>query len=335
MRLAFAWDFEKEEGLQYWLDKDDSFQYTIKKLAYDRDPDSGGVNDCTIFARNKQNVDGSSEDGSVKYSLRTTWQEIVHAMSEYKPDIIFSQGFGTTLSNAIPDFFKETKKILTYVGGPLEGKAIPYDVISVSREYQKEEIFRKVTIAEKELNKKFTANVSVVPYGVDTEKFNIQNTQRPIDVVVAADNLPVKRLHLLKDAQRQLKDLKFSFVGYETKIPYEYMPNIFNSTKISTIVSTREDGGPRVVPESLACGTPVLTCWDSEGIWSATERFELVGRVVRPTVKDICSGITELLEYCSDDVRKICREVVEKELSYEQMYEKYKVIVDGLSSKVN
>lgn len=336
MKIAFVWDFEKEGGLQYWLDKDDSFQYTIKKLAYDRDPKTKGVNECTIFAKSKQSIDGASKDGSVKCSLRPTWQKLMIALGMFKPDIIFAQGFGTTLSNALPDFFKNTKKILTYVGGPLEGRLIPYDVISVSREYQKEYLMRKGKEAQAETGKKYNLNVVVIPYGVDIKRFKMQNVKRLIDVVVVADNLPVKRLHLLKEAQKKLKDLRFSFVGYEVRIPYGYIPNIFSAAKISAIVSTREDGGPRVVPESLACGAPVLTCWDSEGVWSATKKFTDVGDVVSPDVDSIVFGIKDLIARVSDkeEMRKQCREIAVKELSYEQMYKKYKVIVYELFKEI-
>lgn len=323
MKLAFVWSFEKPDGLDGWKLKDDSFQYTIRRLAEDQDK-QGNQNKCYILAKNGADID--CEDEKTKnlfYKLRRSELEIIKELTRIDPDVIFAQGFGTGLGNSIPDFFPDTKKVLTYVGGEILGNFNGYNVISVSRDFQKKEVESKMTRED--------CKVVVVPYGADTTRFKIQEDQKKlVDVLIVASDLPVKRLGLLRQARKELKDLKFSFIGSEARIPYEYMPNVYNSAKISAIVSTREDGGPRVVPESFACGVPVLTCHDSEGVWTATERFEEVGEIVRPRVDNIVEGIKRLIDRCDDDMRLKCREIAEKELSYKQMYKKYVDVLNGL-----
>jgi glycosyltransferase involved in cell wall biosynthesis len=178
-------------------------------------------------------------------------------------------------------------------------------------------------------------DISVIPYGIDTEIFRPRAKERDaFTFLIGGDNMNVKRkgLHALAEAMRiALRDekfcgavesgrVRFASFGAEIELPVpvqnfgriksdEQLAQIYAAADVLLLPSL-EDNLPNVMIEALCCGTPVLA-FNAGGIPDAVQDG-VNGRLVDTRdARAFADAIVDLArnpEACAELARNCCDE---------------------------
>lgn len=300
MKIVFAWNNIVADP-DYMKKKDDNIQYTIYKLA-EEGYDVHCVNSGKLL---------DFEYRGIKFHFSPN---IIDTILSLKPDALFVHEFNSNLMyscNNIP-----CRKIVQDCGGHIfTFDFSKYDAVIVTRHYQKSLINHP--------------NVVVIPLGVDLKSFKPENVEKKWDVVCVANNVPAKRMHILKNFQSRMK-FKMLIIGrnYEkTDAPNldiisclnKDIPKYLNASKVFAMVSAKEDTGPRAVSEATACGLPIITMIDSLGIQSIVARADCGFIAEHFNFQELLEGLLkdeELRNRLGKNARKYAEEHFDQEKNY-------------------
>jgi glycosyltransferase involved in cell wall biosynthesis len=114
--------------------------------------------------------------------------------------------------------------------------------------------------------------IEVIENGIDTDFFTPAETTRDIDLLFIGRFVEKKGIGLIAKLARRFPELRFTCAGFGPHSPAQWrLPNVavivrpgaeeirdtYRRSRL-TLVPCLSEGTPLVVPESLACGTPVL-----------------------------------------------------------------------------
>jgi len=114
-------------------------------------------------------------------------------------------------------------------------------------------------------------NIDVIENGIDTSLFSIQEVERDIDVLFVGRFVAKKGIGLVERLAAQMPECRFLCAGFGPAAPQRTRANIrvvdrpdpaeiarlYARARV-VVVPAHSEGTPLVVPESLACGTPVI-----------------------------------------------------------------------------
>jgi len=206
--------------------------------------------------------------------------------------------FFTSLQSAFFRKIKEIPLILHIHGGVYTPQYMSLNFNEKLQLYFKNQIFDKIigkftvknadaliSVSKRDLNLlKKRYNISnklyyYIPNAIDTDKFKI-NINYDRDYITFIGRLSYikgldKFIHLIESLYKLNKNLKFRIIGsgrllhlviearkkypieYFHSFPYDQMNKIYNTSKL-LVISSRFEGVPTILLESLACGTPVV-----------------------------------------------------------------------------
>ena len=167
-----------------------------------------------------------------------------------------------------------------------------------------------------------TVPIDVIPNGIDVDRFTpdgptmsftgqgpnllfagrLVEGKRPGLVIDAMNDVlehsPDATLHIvgegpLEPTLRSQRDQRLPprAVSFHGHVPYDEMPSLLRSVDV-TILPSRVEGLPRILLESLACGTPIV----ATDLPTIPESFASCGRLINsPTAPVLADAILELL----------------------------------------
>lgn len=264
MRLAFVWDFVKENHCD-WFEKEDGMQASIHSFA--------NHHSVALFSLTPSDEAFSITRHGVAYNFYPDIDSLLKGIAGFDPDVIQMNGFNRPVNDRIIDLFSHTAKTIYYHGGPLKEKNIDnVDQLVVAHEIQ-----------AKTLGSLKTA---VIPHTVDPYYFMpMKHVDKTFDIISVGSFVHIKRHELLINALAQLR-ARAIIVGKIVSEEYynrcvsladklgvrervDIVPdvsparlaNYYRQSRILCHTSSTE-AGPRVVLEAMSSGLPCVVCGD-------------------------------------------------------------------------
>src|SRR3990167_6700804 len=173
-------------------------------------------------------------------------------------DMIYMRGYPYEFIRGMPPVCKPFIYTIATGGENLDKR------ITQSMDYA-DRGFACITQNEKtkiELEKLEFKNIYMIPNGINTELFKPSGLEKKIVVGFAGNNSgfrgELKGTGFVKSACEKL-GVSYVETTYETRLPYEKMPDFYNSIQIYAQPSEAE-GCSNSVMEAQSCGIPCLVC---------------------------------------------------------------------------
>lgn len=168
---------------------------------------------------------------------------------------------------------------------------------------------------------------------LDSEIFNIQNTEKTYDLVINANNHEWKNHKLLTNINKEYKTLFITYDSTENdlkqynpykiinEIPSKYVAANLNKAKIGLVLSTKE-GSCYASTEYLLCGLPVISTRSVGGrhIWYNDSNSILINNSESELRSAIHTMLNDILSYNSKQIRDKC---IEKQNTFKRIFVKY------------
>jgi glycosyltransferase involved in cell wall biosynthesis len=119
--------------------------------------------------------------------------------------------------------------------------------------------------------------------------------ERPVEkirVLFIGRPIPEKGKHIIEGAERILNNPKYEFV-YVENMPYEKLPELYQSCHICCCPSLYSEGMTRVVTEAACCGCAVIT----SNCGSLPEQVAGWGLAIEPTPENFAKAIEHVAQY--------------------------------------
>jgi len=191
--------------------------------------------------------------------------------SKFQPDVVFARG-GFPQYDVVLKRYPEAFKIYYGAGKRFIpcSKFTDYDLILVDTDKQKKKVLSKFPKARVELFIKPSAD----------NVFKAEKTLKEYDVIFSSNEHPsgIKGHNFILPIFPS--DLKMVQVGIASKklkrkypnihftgwIPRKEIPNYYAKSRVAVVCCKSIDSCPRIIPEALSCGCPVLLL-DTVNIW--------------------------------------------------------------------
>lgn len=223
---------------------------------------------------------------------------------KFHPDVIFARG-GFSHYDSILKRYPNAFKIYYGAGKrfyPSKGFYSNFQLILNDTPKQQAETLKKFPNIKTELWCKPAAENIFQPYISGYPEYDVImiGNEHPkgfkghnFALPLIADKFKVLQVGISSKKMRK----KFSQVKFTGWVPRSQMPMLYASAKIAICVCTERDSCPRIIPESLACDTPIL-CLDRVRFWHEKYITAQSGRLV--SKNNFLNVLIEMVNYVKD-----------------------------------
>lgn len=233
-------------------------------------------------------------------------QKVRSKIEEFGPDLIHVM-YGGVLADLVTKVVKQLPTVVTFHGSDLLGENLSgfwrkliskFGVYASWRAAKRASGIIVVSKVLEEALPKFISKskVSIIPCGIDLERFNILDRQvcctklgwdRNCFNILFNGNSEdlVKRAHLARDAVKALQQFGINAYLHEMRgVPNQTVPIWLNASDVILLTSLHE-GSPTIIKEALACNVPVV----SVEVGDVRERIDGIEgcHIALPDVQDL------------------------------------------------
>jgi len=346
MRILSLWHYKQIDDLMMTT-VNDSMDYSFRKLAEKHDFHLLSLASKTYPYFMKDNI---------KFYFVKTPDELLRYANNIRPEIVLLNDFNEKFNNTILDRYKgKAKFILYYHGGDIYNNVATrwreISALVVAHNFQKEQLVAHGVDKTK---------IFINPYGAD---INIMRPnlllERIYDVVYVSYFNHYKRQQILIDSLRtfngsvllvghfkdnpylggswlqerikQANDLnkwdRLTFVSWPCR---DRISSFINMAKIGFFGGGNHESGPRVVPEMMACGLPVVAFNDCTAVktfvtnetgWLVEPHAVKLGNLLNSIISDNSSIIAKSLK---------AEKMIRDDFSYDTMANRWEEVLNSI-----